>query len=279
MFEAFGTLEDLASKEGVIFRGHSDASWRLCSTLSRFTSIPHEGWDTLIDDLLTHFLEGLASVGQLPTTIDWKDRRSRLEYGRHYGVPSPLIDFTYSPYVATFFAFNGTRQDRDKLDEEVVVYALCTDELALHWASKHGTLDPNERQLFLYDNRHPMFEHGYPAGILKFLRSPASWNKRMQQQLGAFLYDTLDHKVGDLEGYIDKISEPSDSSLPALTKVFVLKSIASNVFGRLELMGMTGARLLDDHVGASADVQNSYNYNRITGTWDLRMPPPDDTKM
>jgi hypothetical protein len=101
----------------------------------------------------------------------------------------------------------------------------------------------------------------------------------MQRQIGAFLYDKLDHKGADLEGYIDKLREPDNSDIPALTKVFIRKSIAREVFGRRELMGMTGARLLDDHVGAAADVYNGYNYNRITGTWDLRMPPPDDTKL
>src|SRR5579864_407136 len=205
--ETFGALEDLASERGVIFRGHSNVDWRLGSTLARYTMVAHEAWNTVIDDLLTHFLEGLASVGQLPISVDLKDRRSRLEYGRHYGVPSPLIDFTYSPYVATFFAFNGTRQNPKNPDEEVVVYALDTDELAFHWASQHGRFDFEERQRFLYDNREPMFENGYPAGLLKFMGSPASWNKRMQRQLGAFLYDSLDHKGCDLEGDIEKISE------------------------------------------------------------------------
>jgi len=277
--EVLGSLEDLATKGGMIFRGHSNTTWRLSSTHSRFTRIAHEDWNPLIDDLLTHFLDGLASVGQLPTTVDLKERRSRLEYCRHYGVPSPLIDFTYSPYVATFFAFNGTRWDPKNLDEEVVIYALSVDELALQWASRSGTLDVDERQRFLYDNRTTMFEHGYPAGVLKFLRFPASWNRRMQRQIGAFLYDTLDHGGCDLEGHIDRIIELDDADVPALTKVFVRKSIVREVFTRLELMGITGARLLDDHVGAAADVHNGYNYNRITGTWDLPMPPPDDTKM
>src|ERR1700730_6624507 len=152
--DAFGALEHLASGGGgIIFRGHSNVDWRLCSTLSRFTTIRYEAWDTLIDELLLQFFDGLASVGQLPTSVDLNDRLSRLEYGRHYGVPSPLIDFTYSPYVATFFAFNGTRPNRENPTEEVVVYALSVAELAFHWASLGGTFDPNERDLFLHGDK------------------------------------------------------------------------------------------------------------------------------
>src|SRR5579864_4372572 len=228
--EALAALEDIASKDDVVFRGHSDVTWRLSSTLSRFTGKPHESWDTLIDDLLTHFLNSLASVGQLPK-FSLSNRRSRLEYGRHYGVPSPLIDFTLSPYIALFFAFNGIRP-RPK--EQVAVYALSTNELALAWARRTGTYDEEARWSFLHDDKAgALFEHGYPEAMLKFLRFPASWNRRMQRQMGAFLYDTLDHRVEDLEAFLDRVKEPAGSNLPVLTKVFCEKSFAGRVFERL----------------------------------------------
>jgi hypothetical protein len=55
-----------------------------------------------------------------------------------------------------------------------------------------------------------MFEHGYPAGELKFMNFPASWNARMQRQLGCFVYDTFDYSRagGDFEGFIDSFEEP-----------------------------------------------------------------------
>jgi hypothetical protein len=53
-----------------------------------------------------------------------------------------------------------------------------------------------------------------------------------------------------------------------LTKVTIPHSEASKVFTRLELAGITGARLLDDYEGAVADARNAYNYNRKGGyTW------------
>lgn len=106
-------LEALAlSNEQIVFRGHRDADWKIGSTLARYTSIPHHNWDTHIDDMLSHFIVNALSIGTIPFPPG--NRRSRLEYGRHYGVPTPVIDFSWSPYVALHFAVSGIQFKHDK---------------------------------------------------------------------------------------------------------------------------------------------------------------------
>lgn len=190
--EALAHLEKLAlSNDTIVFRGHSKSKHRICSTLSRYSVVPHQSWDSRLDNMLEHFLTNLRSIGEFPADIA-RDRRARLEYGRHYGVPSPLIDFSLSPYVALFFAFNGVRPDPEKHDETVIVYALDLTSLGLEWAKLCTPLDREklmeEYNLFM-NERENLFENGYPGGILKFIRFPASWNKRMQRQMGVFIYD------------------------------------------------------------------------------------------
>jgi hypothetical protein len=325
--DALDTLESLALGNGdIVFRGHSNPDWPICSTLSRHTPIPHRSWDTLIDDMLEHFATNLRSIGALPDEII-RGRRARLEYGRHYGVPSPLIDFSLSPYVALFFAFNETRPDRNKLHQEVVVYAVDIPALGIGWAryinadllanaesmtralpvtvvvspalpsmlplprvsNVTGQFEQTYRD-FMYEPepaKGQLFENGYPEGILKFIRFPASWNKRMQRQMGVFIYDTLDYKLPHpktFEDFVSQLKEPMNAdtgiSSPILTKVFIPLSVAPEAFSKLELMGMTATMLYGDHAGAATDVANAYNYNRKTGfSWDLSIPPPDDTKM
>ena len=276
--ETMETLESLSSNYNFVFRGHSQRDWKICSSLSRFRPRPYRDGDNFIDEMLSHFLSSLASVGHLPA---WRmDRRGRLEYGRHYGVPSPLIDFTLSPYVALFFAFNGIRP-APGLDDEVVVNALNVHALALGWAQAGGSFVQTRFEDFLYQTK-PLFEDGYPANTLKFIAYPASWNHRMQRQMGVFIYDTLNYSLlgrADFEDLINSISETPDPNGGhihyTMTKIFIPISVARNVFERLELMGMTGVRLMDDHVGAAADVHNAYNYPRRTGyPWDLQIPPP-----
>jgi hypothetical protein len=135
---------------------------------------------------------------------------------------------------------------------------------------------------FMYE-RGPLFGHGYPAGILKFIRFPASWNKRMQRQMGTFIYDSLNYEhlnCRNFEDFIGALKEPIDTATgvatPIMTRVFIPRKAAGEAFSRLDLMGVNATRLYGDHGGAAADVYNAYNYNRKTGySWDLPMSSDD----
>src|ERR1700733_2837815 len=198
-------LEALAlSTEDFVFRGHQDEMWKIASTLARYTSIPHRSWDTHIDEMLSHFIVNALSIGTIPFPPG--DRRSRLEYGRHYGVPTPVIDFSWSPYVALYFSFGGIQYRHGAAPKNAAVYALNIQSLGTCWAQLSRRAFSEEYNKFMHDNMN-MFQHGYPAGELKFMRYPASWNARMQRQLGCFVYDTLDYSRagvghGDFEGLI-----------------------------------------------------------------------------
>ena len=101
----------------------------------------------------------------------------------------------------------------------------------------------------------------------------------MQRQLGVFLYDTLNYaQVGfkDLEAYLDQPEVPSEppTGKVILTKVTIPHKIVSEVFQRLDLMGVSASHLYDSHEGAAADVINAYNYGRKTGyAWDVAVKP------
>lgn len=107
--EAISLLETLAiEKHEYVFRGHTKESHKLTTTLSRHRSTPHESWSSDIDNMIDMFRVGLAKLDILPFASE--DRQDWLEYARHYGVPTPTLDFSYSPYIALFFAFNGVQQ-------------------------------------------------------------------------------------------------------------------------------------------------------------------------
>lgn len=275
-------LEGLAlSNRQIVFRGHQYESWKIESTYLRYTTIPHQSWSTTIDDLLSHFLSNLVTLGEIPFSV--KDRRARLEFGRHHGIPTPVVDFTYSPYVAMFFAFNNLRYDQNKPIENAAVYALDLSALAMGRA-KHGlSVDMTAYNDFLYE-RPDYFLKGYPAHSLKWIPFSASWNKRMRNQLGAFLYDTVDYRMvgagGCFEGYVEAIQEPpgpdSDDPSPTLIKFLIPHTEAGKVFARLEMMNITATKLLD-HEGIASDVKNAYYYTpkSIDYAWDIGVPPPD----
>jgi hypothetical protein len=285
IIEGMKVLENFTYQHAnIIFRGHREVSWRLSSTLSRFKRNPFQIPSDLstMDEMLHQFVANLQSIGALP--VGDLSRRGRLEYARHYGVPSPLIDFTFSPYVALFFACSGIEDlwnQWDSITGVVVLYALDLARLAVAEASRNGTYEQKRFQWVMrQDDRtfDEMFKEGYPEDVRKFFRFPASWNTRMQRQLGCFLYDGVDYRrmqTHDLEEWIESLLEPEFKSDPegsALTKIYFRRYWIRDVFARLELMGITGTHLLGE-AGAALDVCNAYRYGRKTGpAWDLKLP-------
>jgi hypothetical protein len=259
---ALSILEAL-SRRNVRFRGQRDARWKLESTLARhFISPPSNRTSLEIDGMIDQFIVNLKSIGvDFPFEIN--DRRARLEFARHYGVPSPLIDFSHSPYVALFFAFDGVRPHTAKRTECAAIYCLNMKELAGIWARiTSKTIDGNvdgagfstNHNDFLYNERG-LFQDEYPHSTLKYIEMPASWNRRMQRQLGVFLYDTVNYKAWGYDGLEDFLAKQeelmgsSDKLAPVLTKLLIPHKVGRDIFERLEIMGVTASLLFENHEG------------------------------
>src|SRR5436305_6901003 len=209
--QIFSLLEELASGKEVVFRGQTSPADTINTTLQRFSSIPHKQWDPRIDEMLSRFIALVRSTGHFRPEMA-ENRRARLEYGRHFGVSSPLIDFSRSPYIALFFAFDRLR--RDNQHDVVAIYALDVRALGTAWAKQRGTDFDKELENFMRESE-AFLEAGFPANVLKYLPYPASWNIRMNRQMGVFIYDTLDYAkldCSDFEGFVKRMEEPPDPS-------------------------------------------------------------------
>ena len=181
--EAFRTLEELSlSGAASIFRGHRSSTWRLESTFGRHRSAPFSSYQALdLDGMILHFIVRLRSMN-LDIPFDINNRRARLEFARHYRVPSPLIDFSVSPYVAMFFAFNGVQPSKAKETDYATIHCVDVHELASLWAVQNSrnvfgdTDGPSHNKLFgeFMIDYEGLFEKEYPSGILKYISLPAS---------------------------------------------------------------------------------------------------------
>lgn len=93
-----------------VFRGHSSCTYRIEPSLARFFrfhqgNIKAESHDLRESDSIVKFRKSAhLHLHHLPED---SDLLSWLAVMQHFGAPTRLLDFTFSPYVALFFALEG----------------------------------------------------------------------------------------------------------------------------------------------------------------------------
>lgn len=129
---------------GPLFRGQSDSSWSLITTLER--DLPGRNSPISYYDLIHDIKPLIEKTNHQQFTIDSKEDFERWLHTRHtsthemfqadrymvylrqFGFPSPLLDWTQSPDIASYFAFS--KQSRPK-SCRVAVWALFKPSLKL----------------------------------------------------------------------------------------------------------------------------------------------------
>ena len=148
----------LRRRQQFIFRGHHSSAWQLQTTLDRhFPDLSVEERAGTLRSLLADFAEELHGIeaggAEMPS--------DRVEYvARHHGLPTTVLDWTSSPYVAAYFAFED---DRSPASGTVAVYAFDTAWLSQTSLSDESLVREPSR---LVDNDRAVQQRGV------FLRLP-----------------------------------------------------------------------------------------------------------
>jgi hypothetical protein len=209
--ELFG--DEPFGRDHYLFRGLPDYEFELVSSFDRLFPTTQDR-QRLFTAMLDAFREEL--IGQVDEEV-LEDELKTLALGQHHGLPTRLLDWSESPYVAAFFALSDALPYRSDPTHHVAVWALHLD--AGIWGKEYGVEVP---------------------------RVPAVGNVRIRNQAGRFTLARTPFRT--LEGYV----ESSDYQGPALTQLQFPASDATRGLRELAMMGLTSARLFPDLTGAAA---------------------------
>ena len=216
------------------FRGHRNEKWPLLSALSRYLRtfrVDPSVWAAQEERILRIFkrkAHHVLSAGSLPDDdFEW------LALMQHHGAPTRLLDFTWSPYVAAFFALQRATGD-------AAVWAFNPAAI-----SKPEAVDP--QQSIFPSGVDPTGKDEFRRYFLKreipfvWVGEPQSMNRRLIAQSGTFAIP------GVLDRSMDEILSSYPDPKSTLVK-FVLPSEKIRDRGLRELyrMNITHATLFPD---------------------------------
>lgn len=218
-------------KTQLIYRGHRRYDWPLTPSLGRFDprNIITEG---VADAQLRLFRRAVRGRISDRTLVEDAEEHELWSVGQHHGLMTPLLDWTYSPYVALFFAFE--QEDR-----------------------RHGELENPYRAIYVLNKTHVEAEDKCPD--VSVLEPRKDDHGRLVNQAGLFTYsaygNTLENFLinslrDEVLGEVAEAEEAKELSR-YICKIYVPNEERVECLRHLRMMNVHHASLFPDLLGAS----------------------------
>jgi len=211
--------------------------------------------------------EGIDSQGVIEDTLYC------LSLMQHYGCPTRLLDFTYSPYIAAFFAVENMSIGKEGKREAFVV---CFNHKWMIDAAKKNIADSNLFKKRFYDNMRSdkSFRPLYMKKKRSFIVSetPFQLHRRLSIQRGVFMIQgditkTMRENIELMDGW-----QNESNVLIYKLKINTGREL-KKVYGDLRLMNITHESLFPGLDGFAKSLkQNLYWYRDLKENKDAVNP-------
>lgn len=203
---------------GYVYRGQRSDKWLLESSLQRLINgLPENRRNGVRESLLGEFK--YAARGRINSS-NIKDDNDWWALGQHYGLATPLLDWTLSPFVALYFAASEERHSSDGMMSIFAVHVSSISEKA----DSLGEVD----------------------NAVKVVRPLTDSNGRLVSQSGLFLSMPEGY---DLEKWV--VGNFDEDDRVVLLKISIPAKDRSGLLVFLNRMNINSATLFPDLIGAS----------------------------
>jgi predicted ester cyclase len=240
------------------FRGQEDATWPMESSLSRYLKkrVHKSLWEVQEERIIRIFRrKAHLFLQRLPAredTFEW------LALMQHHGAPTRLLDFTWSPYVAAFFALEHAAG-------KAAVWAIRSRTLIRQRLPPHmpERIVDGVHVVSMDVNRN--FERLYLPGTLPVvvIADPEMMNQRLIAQQGTFLIP------GRLDKPLERILPAFQDGDPIVVKFVLHAAVRDEAMREMLNMNITNATLFPGLDGLARsmtyELEFHWDYNPKTG--------------
>lgn len=251
-----------------LFRGHRDASWELESTFERAKDgCPDQGraiWEyeaAILREFTRRAHHFITDFPPMEDTLEW------FALMRHYGAACRLLDFTYSFYVACYFAL----KESSRKDEFVAVWAVNTDWLIRRFSDRFGEDIMEERQHdFRFKRPSDFRKHFLSIENPKQFVGPVNpyrLNQRLTAQQGVFLCP------GDIRYSFMKnlLIPPVKAAKNQVLRLVISHEVKTEALRDLHRMNINSATLFPDLAGYAQSLADWFHLAFLFVEKDLRL--------